>query len=30
MLVGENENVVWNEIKNIVGTLLKICCVLHF
>jgi len=30
MLFGENENVMWNEIKNIVATLLKISCVLPF
>jgi len=30
MLFDENENVMWNEIKNIVGALLKISCVLPF
>ena len=30
MLFDENENVMWNEIKYIVGALLKIYCVLAF
>ena len=30
MLFGENESVMWNEIKNVVEKLLEICCVLPF